>query len=151
MSPVPVLDTGSKCHYFCENLFRSQPKRLPIRYGSAARWFSLIYVKCPLCAGIITFVNYNARVPPKVSQLTLAHEIGHNFGSPHDYPADCRPGKSTGLCSTFLEACNASSVGHATNEQFILWTNKIKLWCGDGLDRGEMWLVFHCSWIIVPD
>lgn len=47
---------------------------------------------CLLFSGIITFVNYNSRVPPKVSQLTLAHEIGHNFGSPHDYPEHCRPG-----------------------------------------------------------
>ena len=52
--------------------------------------------KRSLNTGIITFVNYNSRVPPKVSQLTLAHEIGHNFGSPHDYPSQCRPGGQNG-------------------------------------------------------
>jgi disintegrin and metalloproteinase domain-containing protein 10 len=54
-----------------------------------------VQTKRSLNTGIITFVNYNSRVPPKVSELTLAHEIGHNFGSPHDFPNVCRPGGTT--------------------------------------------------------
>lgn len=26
--------------------------------------------------------NYASHVPPKVSHITFAHEVGHNFGSP---------------------------------------------------------------------
>ena len=68
-----------------------------------------------LNTGIITFVNYNARVPPKVSQLTLAHEIGHNFGSPHDYPAECRPGGSRG---NFIMFASATSGDRDNNNKF---------------------------------
>jgi len=68
-----------------------------------------------LNTGIITFVNYNARVPPKVSQLTLAHEIGHNFGSPHDYPAECRPGGSDG---NYIMFASATSGDRDNNNKF---------------------------------
>ena len=30
----------------------------------------------------MTLINYNSPVPPQVSTLTFAHEVGHNFGSP---------------------------------------------------------------------
>lgn len=71
--------------------------------------------KRSLNTGIITFVNYNTRVPPKVSQLTLAHEIGHNFGSPHDYPAHCRPG---GLSGNFIMFASATSGDRPNNSKF---------------------------------
>ncbi|KAI8424135.1 hypothetical protein MSG28_002731 [Choristoneura fumiferana] len=71
--------------------------------------------KRSLNTGIITFVNYNSRVPPKVSQLTLAHEIGHNFGSPHDYPSECRPGGQKG---NFIMFASATSGDRPNNSQF---------------------------------
>ncbi|XP_050343887.1 disintegrin and metalloproteinase domain-containing protein 10 isoform X2 [Nymphalis io] len=71
--------------------------------------------KRSLNTGIITFVNYNSRVPPKVSQLTLAHEIGHNFGSPHDYPSDCRPGGQQG---NYIMFASATSGDRPNNSRF---------------------------------
>ncbi|XP_044251098.1 disintegrin and metalloproteinase domain-containing protein 10 isoform X2 [Drosophila takahashii] len=71
--------------------------------------------KRSLNTGIITFVNYNSRVPPKVSQLTLAHEIGHNFGSPHDYPQECRPG---GLNGNYIMFASATSGDRPNNSKF---------------------------------
>ncbi|XP_062328062.1 disintegrin and metalloproteinase domain-containing protein 10 [Osmerus eperlanus] len=47
-----------------------------------------------LNTGIITVQNYNSHVPPKVSHITFAHEVGHNFGSPHDSGTECTPGES---------------------------------------------------------
>uniref|UniRef100_A0A8B9HTI0 Disintegrin and metalloproteinase domain-containing protein 10 n=1 Tax=Astyanax mexicanus TaxID=7994 RepID=A0A8B9HTI0_ASTMX len=47
-----------------------------------------------LNTGIITVQNYASHVPPKVSHITFAHEVGHNFGSPHDSGNECTPGES---------------------------------------------------------
>ena len=76
-----------------------------------------VQTKRSLNTGIITFVNYNSRVPPKVSELTLAHEIGHNFGSPHDYPAECRPG---GPLGNFIMYSSATSGERQNNNKFSL-------------------------------
>ncbi|XP_075741725.1 disintegrin and metalloproteinase domain-containing protein 10 [Rhipicephalus microplus] len=49
-----------------------------------------------LNSGVLTFLNYNSPVSQAVSELTFCHEIGHNFGSPHDSP----PGVSCfGACA----------------------------------------------------
>ncbi|GFR59879.1 disintegrin and metalloproteinase domain-containing protein [Elysia marginata] len=48
-------------------------------------------VQRSLNTGIVTLINYNQDVPSKVSQITLAHEVGHNFGSEHDTTAQCAP------------------------------------------------------------
>lgn len=76
-----------------------------------------IQTKRSLNTGIITFVNYNTRVPPKVSELTLAHEIGHNFGSPHDYPLDCRPGGTQG---NYIMYSSATSGERSNNNKFSI-------------------------------
>lgn len=74
-----------------------------------------VQTKRSLNTGVITFVNYNSRVPPRVSELTLAHEIGHNFGSPHDYPKECRPGGSRG---NFIMYASATSGDRQNNNKF---------------------------------
>ncbi|XP_054626193.1 disintegrin and metalloproteinase domain-containing protein 10 [Dunckerocampus dactyliophorus] len=47
-----------------------------------------------LNTGIITMKNYGSHVPTKVSHITFAHEVGHNFGSNHDSGLECTPGES---------------------------------------------------------
>ncbi len=65
--------------------------------GVCERRQTLQGVAKSLNSGIVTIVNYKSRVPEAVSQITFAHEVGHNFGSEHD-PDDsqCSPGANKG-------------------------------------------------------
>ncbi|XP_017780952.1 PREDICTED: disintegrin and metalloproteinase domain-containing protein 10-like [Nicrophorus vespilloides] len=67
-----------------------------------------------LNTGIVTLLNYGKHVPPAVSHVTLAHEIGHNFGSPHD-PEMCTPGGDDG---NFIMFARATSGDKRNNNQF---------------------------------
>lgn len=67
-----------------------------------------------LNTGIVTLLNYGKHVPPAVSHVTLAHEIGHNFGSPHD-PELCTPGGEDG---NFIMFARATSGDKRNNNQF---------------------------------
>lgn len=60
--------------------------------------------KKSLNTGVVTFINYGKQVLQKVSQITFAHETGHNFGSPHDTSAQCAPGGSEGNYIMFARA-----------------------------------------------
>ncbi|XP_068228100.1 LOW QUALITY PROTEIN: uncharacterized protein Kul [Palaemon carinicauda] len=70
-----------------------------------------------LNTGIVTLLNYGKHVPPAVSHVTLAHEIGHNFGSPHDPESDtrCTPGGPDG---NYIMYARATSGDKQNNNKF---------------------------------
>ncbi|KAL7640869.1 UNVERIFIED_CONTAM: hypothetical protein RMT77_008006 [Armadillidium vulgare] len=70
-----------------------------------------------LNTGIVTLLNYGKKVPPAVSHVTLAHEIGHNFGSPHDPEKDinCTPGGENG---NYIMFARATSGDKQNNNKF---------------------------------
>lgn len=70
-----------------------------------------------LNTGIITLLNYGKVVLPAVSYVTLAHEIGHNFGSPHDPESEreCVPGGKDG---NFIMFARATGGDEKNNQRF---------------------------------
>ncbi|XP_013419426.1 disintegrin and metalloproteinase domain-containing protein 10 isoform X2 [Lingula anatina] len=70
-----------------------------------------------LNTGIVTTLNMGSDVPPIVSHVTLAHEIGHNMGSDHDPETNssCVPGNPNG---NFIMYARSTSGDKTNNNRF---------------------------------
>ncbi|XP_064471108.1 disintegrin and metalloproteinase domain-containing protein 10-like [Ornithodoros turicata] len=76
---------------------------------------TLVESRMSLNTGVVTFLNFNSHVPLRVSEITFAHEIGHNFGSPHDDGKECAPGKPFG---NYIMFASASRGNRRNNDKF---------------------------------
>lgn len=77
--------------------------------------------KRSLNTGIVTLINFNQDVPPRVSQLTFAHEVGHNFGSQHDTTDKCAPygtGQPNAADGNYIMFPSATQGNLPNNRQF---------------------------------
>ncbi|KAK3096050.1 hypothetical protein FSP39_022532 [Pinctada imbricata] len=69
-----------------------------------------------LNTGIVTVKNYGKSVASVVTQVTFAHELGHNFGSDHDKDGtSCAPGGDQG---NFIMYSKATSGYLSNNDEF---------------------------------
>ncbi|XP_064463693.1 disintegrin and metalloproteinase domain-containing protein 10-like [Ornithodoros turicata] len=76
---IGPFTTGGMCELFAQSLMMSSGEvHVTETFQS-------------LNTGIISFLNYNYFVPLLLSEITVAHEIGHSFGSPHDTEPKCIP------------------------------------------------------------
>nr|ATY70072.1 ADAM17 [Oopsacas minuta] len=73
-----------------------------------------------LNTGLVTFLNFGQPTARGVTIVTVAHEWGHNFGSPHD-PLEstlCSPGASGNPNGNYLMYARATDGTQVNNDKF---------------------------------
>ncbi|KAH9367376.1 hypothetical protein HPB48_010171 [Haemaphysalis longicornis] len=68
-----------------------------------------------LNSGVVTFSLHGGPVAQAVSEVTVAHEFGHSFGSPHDQSRECAPG---GVNGNFIMYPRATTGLRPNNRRF---------------------------------
>uniref|UniRef100_UPI003AAAF00B disintegrin and metalloproteinase domain-containing protein 10 n=1 Tax=Centroberyx gerrardi TaxID=166262 RepID=UPI003AAAF00B len=71
-----------------------------------------------LNTGLVTVQNYGQFLAPRHVQLTLAHELGHSLGSPHDEGSNCGNLGSTGGKGRYLMFPHATDEVRENNDKF---------------------------------
>ncbi|KAG7513552.1 disintegrin and metalloproteinase domain-containing protein 10-like [Solea senegalensis] len=71
-----------------------------------------------LNTGLVTVQNYGQVLPPRLVQLTFAHELGHSLGAPHDEGSNCGNLGSAGGKGKYLMFPQATDGVRENNDKF---------------------------------
>nr|XP_033812155.1 disintegrin and metalloproteinase domain-containing protein 10-like isoform X2 [Geotrypetes seraphini] len=71
-----------------------------------------------LNTGLITVQKYGQHLPPRLIHITLAHELGHSLGSPHDEGTECSNFNASSKEGNYLMYPYAMDGNQYNNDKF---------------------------------